>query len=146
MTEPGPRPAVPYGDFQLDIYLAGLSGTVPSLPMSFAELESRAAHALPPSVLSYVAGYALAILVAFGWLSAPTPQRVAYVESTLQQELATQQHITATVSCPAVTSFAPESTFNCTVTTQQGASLLFRVTMKDWSGGFTAQPVVSSTS
>jgi len=97
-------------------------------------------------VLSYVAGYALAILVAFGWLSAPTPQRVAYVESTLQQELATQQHITATVSCPAVTSFAPESTFNCTVTTQQGASLLFRVTMKDWSGGFTAQPVVSSTS
>src|ERR1700721_605676 len=56
MTEPGPRPAAPYGDLQLDIYLAGLSGTVPSLPMSFAELESRAAHALPPSVLSYVAG------------------------------------------------------------------------------------------
>ncbi len=45
-----------YGDFQLDIYLAGLSGTVPSLPVSFAELETRAAHALPPSVLSYVAG------------------------------------------------------------------------------------------
>src|SRR5258707_9033606 len=56
MTEPGPAPAAPYGDFQLDIYLAGLSGTVPSLPMSFAELESRAAHALPPSLLSYVAG------------------------------------------------------------------------------------------
>jgi lactate 2-monooxygenase len=56
MTEPGPRPAAPYGDLQLDIYLAGLSGTVPTLPMSFAELESRAAHALPPSVLSYVAG------------------------------------------------------------------------------------------
>jgi lactate 2-monooxygenase len=45
-----------YGDFQLEIYLAGLGGNVPSLPMSFAELESRAAHALPPSVLSYVAG------------------------------------------------------------------------------------------
>jgi hypothetical protein len=29
---------------------------VPSLPVSFAELESRAAHALPPSILSYVAG------------------------------------------------------------------------------------------
>ena len=56
MTEPGPGPLAPYGDFQLDIYVAGLSGTVPSLPMSFAELESRAAHALPPSVLSYVAG------------------------------------------------------------------------------------------
>jgi lactate 2-monooxygenase len=56
MTEPSPRPAAPYGDFQLEIYLAGLGGTVPALPVSFAELESRAAHALPPSVLSYVAG------------------------------------------------------------------------------------------
>src|ERR1700731_2662063 len=54
MTEPGPLS--PYADFQLDIYLAGLSGTVLDQPMSFAELESRAAHALPPSVLSYVAG------------------------------------------------------------------------------------------
>jgi isopentenyl diphosphate isomerase/L-lactate dehydrogenase-like FMN-dependent dehydrogenase len=56
MTGPAPRPAAPYGDFQLEIYLAGLGGTVPGLPVSFAELESRAAHALPPSVLSYVAG------------------------------------------------------------------------------------------
>jgi len=56
MTESSPRPAAPYGDFQLEIYLAGLGGTVPSLPVSFAELEARAAHALPPSVLSYVAG------------------------------------------------------------------------------------------
>jgi len=45
-----------YGDFQLEIYLGGLGGTVPSLPVSFAELEARAEHALPPSVLSYVAG------------------------------------------------------------------------------------------
>src|SRR6201996_962009 len=56
MTEPGPRPAAPYGDLQLDIYLAGLSGTGPSLPRPFAERESRAAPRLPPSVLSYVAG------------------------------------------------------------------------------------------
>ena len=97
-------------------------------------------------VLSYAGAYALAILVAFGWMSAVTPQRVAYVETTLQQELAAQQHVTATVSCPAVTSFAPGSTFTCTVTTQQGASLLFRVTVKDWSGGFSATPVVSSGS
>jgi lactate 2-monooxygenase len=55
MTDPNSRPPAPYGDFQLEIYLAGLSGTVPSLPVSFAELESRAAQALPPSVLSYVA-------------------------------------------------------------------------------------------
>ncbi len=45
-----------FGDFQLEIYLAGLGGTVPSLPVSYAELEARAQHALPPSVLSYVAG------------------------------------------------------------------------------------------
>jgi lactate 2-monooxygenase len=45
-----------YGDFQLEIYLGGLGGVVPNLPVSFAELEARAERALPPSVLSYVAG------------------------------------------------------------------------------------------
>jgi hypothetical protein len=45
-----------FGDFQLEIYLAGLQGVLPSFPMAFAELEARAAQALPPSVLSYVAG------------------------------------------------------------------------------------------
>jgi lactate 2-monooxygenase len=56
VSEPGPRPAAPYGDFQLEIYLAGLGGTVPSLPVSFAELEARAERALSPSVWSYAAG------------------------------------------------------------------------------------------
>ena len=46
----------PYGNYQIEIYFQGLTGTVPSLPMSFAELEARAAQALPPSVWSYVAG------------------------------------------------------------------------------------------
>jgi lactate 2-monooxygenase len=55
MTEPSPG-APAFGDFQNEIYFDGLRGIVPNLPMSFAELESRAAHALPPSVLSYVAG------------------------------------------------------------------------------------------
>ncbi|WP_020663984.1 lactate 2-monooxygenase [Amycolatopsis benzoatilytica] len=45
-----------FGDFQHEIYFAGLAGRVPDLPMAYAELESRAAQALPPSVLSYVAG------------------------------------------------------------------------------------------
>jgi lactate 2-monooxygenase len=45
-----------YGDFQLEIYLSGLGGTIPGLPVSFAELEARAECALSPSVLSYVAG------------------------------------------------------------------------------------------
>jgi lactate 2-monooxygenase len=45
-----------FGDYQLEIYGAGLRGVQPSYPMAFAELEARAAQALPPSVLSYVAG------------------------------------------------------------------------------------------
>jgi lactate 2-monooxygenase len=45
-----------FGDYQREIYLAGLQGVVPAFPMAYAELEARAAQALPPSVLSYVAG------------------------------------------------------------------------------------------
>ena len=46
----------PFGDYQLEIYLAGLQGTLPAFPMAYTELEARAAQALSPSVLSYVAG------------------------------------------------------------------------------------------
>ncbi|MDT8910696.1 alpha-hydroxy-acid oxidizing protein [Amycolatopsis sp. PS_44_ISF1] len=45
-----------FGDFQNEIYFAGLTGRLPALPMVYRELETRAAQALPPSVLSYVAG------------------------------------------------------------------------------------------
>ena len=45
-----------FGDYQNEIYLQGLAGMVPSLPMVFAELEAKAEKALPPSVWSYVAG------------------------------------------------------------------------------------------
>jgi len=45
-----------YGDYQLEIYLQGLGGVVPTQPMTFAELEERAQAAMPPSVWSYVAG------------------------------------------------------------------------------------------
>lgn len=45
-----------FGDFQLEIYLGGLSGVRPALPMTFAELEARAAKCLSPEILSYVAG------------------------------------------------------------------------------------------
>ena len=45
-----------YGDFQNEIYLAGLSGVVPKLPTDFSTLEARAAAALPPHVLNYVQG------------------------------------------------------------------------------------------
>ena len=45
-----------YGNYQLEIYFQGLSGVLPSLPMSFDELQSRAQQALSPSIWSYVAG------------------------------------------------------------------------------------------
>ncbi len=45
-----------FGDFQLEIYGAGLQGVLPRFPMAFAELEARAQQALAPSALSYVAG------------------------------------------------------------------------------------------
>lgn len=45
-----------HGDFQNEIYLAGLSGVVPKLPTDFTTLEARAAAAMPPHVLNYVQG------------------------------------------------------------------------------------------
>ncbi|HJT96192.1 MAG TPA: alpha-hydroxy-acid oxidizing protein [Mycobacterium sp.] len=45
-----------FADYQLEIYLQGLSGTVPSLPMSFAQLEAKAEAAMSASMWSYVAG------------------------------------------------------------------------------------------
>lgn len=45
-----------FGDYQFEIYLQGLAGVQPALPMTYAELEAKAAAALSPSVWSYVAG------------------------------------------------------------------------------------------
>ncbi len=45
-----------FGDYQYEIYLNGLQGVLPDLPMAFAGLEAGARAALPPSVWSYVAG------------------------------------------------------------------------------------------
>jgi lactate 2-monooxygenase len=56
MSEAAPGKTANFGDFQTEIYLAGLAGTVPTLPMDFAGLEARASRALPGTVLSYVAG------------------------------------------------------------------------------------------
>ena len=49
-------PAGPFGNFQNEIYLAGLGGVQPDFPMEYAGWEARAAQALPPSIVSYVAG------------------------------------------------------------------------------------------
>src|SRR3569623_1003514 len=45
-----------YGDFQNEIYGAGLRGIVPKLPVDFATLEQRAAAAMPPRGLYYNPG------------------------------------------------------------------------------------------
>ncbi|GMM92174.1 alpha-hydroxy-acid oxidizing protein [Qipengyuania sp. MTN3-11] len=45
-----------FGDFQNEIYGAGLSGTIPSFPVDFRTLEKRAEAALSPSILNYVQG------------------------------------------------------------------------------------------
>ncbi|WP_034262102.1 lactate 2-monooxygenase [Actinospica robiniae] len=45
-----------YGDYQLEVYLRGLTGVREDLPFTFAELEARAHATLPPDIVSYVAG------------------------------------------------------------------------------------------
>jgi lactate 2-monooxygenase len=45
-----------FGNYQNEIYFAGLMGVAPTFPMAFAELEAKAEAALPPSIWSYVAG------------------------------------------------------------------------------------------
>lgn len=45
-----------YGDYQNTLYLGGLNGVLPKIPVDFATLEQRAGAALPASVLNYVQG------------------------------------------------------------------------------------------
>ncbi|MCD3003108.1 lactate 2-monooxygenase, partial [Salmonella enterica subsp. enterica serovar Enteritidis] len=45
-----------HGDWQLGIYLDGLTGGRPELPMSYADLEARAEAMMPEDIWSYVAG------------------------------------------------------------------------------------------
>lgn len=45
-----------FGDYQNEIYTAGLTGRLPAYPVDFAGLEAAAAQQLPETVYSYVAG------------------------------------------------------------------------------------------
>ncbi|MFB1296824.1 lactate 2-monooxygenase [Mycobacterium sp. pW049] len=45
-----------FGNYQLEIYLQGLSGIMPTFPMDYASWEAKAEAAMAPSVWSYVAG------------------------------------------------------------------------------------------
>jgi lactate 2-monooxygenase len=50
------EPAVPFGNYQYEIYLEGLGGKAPELPTSYAELEERAREQLSAEAFGYVAG------------------------------------------------------------------------------------------
>ncbi|MFC4590153.1 alpha-hydroxy-acid oxidizing protein [Sphaerisporangium corydalis] len=49
-------PAYQYGDFQNEIYSAGINGIVPKYPFDYVSLERAGSEVLPWWVLSYVAG------------------------------------------------------------------------------------------
>ena len=53
MTDTNREGFVAFGDFQYEIYFGGLTGVLPTMPMSHDELEARAARALSPALLSY---------------------------------------------------------------------------------------------
>jgi L-lactate dehydrogenase (cytochrome) len=58
MTTPQPGSDVPLSMFQNEIYFRGLGGERPSLPMTYAELESAAEQVLSEEAFGYVAGAA----------------------------------------------------------------------------------------
>ncbi|MCP1968550.1 lactate 2-monooxygenase [Bradyrhizobium elkanii] len=45
-----------FGDYQTEIYVGGLGGKLPKLPVDFRELEARAHAAMNPGLVAYVAG------------------------------------------------------------------------------------------
>jgi hypothetical protein len=46
----------PFGDYQVDIYLAGMQGVLPKYPADFASLERRAQAAMPADLVNYIQG------------------------------------------------------------------------------------------
>jgi isopentenyl diphosphate isomerase/L-lactate dehydrogenase-like FMN-dependent dehydrogenase len=55
MSEPDAAPT-PFGNYQYEIYLQGLAGQLPELPVGWAELEQAAHDALDPGARGYVFG------------------------------------------------------------------------------------------
>lgn len=45
-----------FGDYQNELYLGALGGTLPAHPIAYDELESQALAALPPELKTYIAG------------------------------------------------------------------------------------------
>jgi hypothetical protein len=93
-------------------------------------------------LVTTAASAALLVVAAMTFLSAPTPDRVAQIQSSLQSQLAAKS-VTATVSCPTVTSLAPGSSFGCTIKTAT-SSLPIQVTITDWTGAFSIKSAPGS--
>ena len=49
-------PPAPFGNYQLEIYLRGLAGERPELPIEYEALEARARKAISPEAFDYAAG------------------------------------------------------------------------------------------
>jgi lactate 2-monooxygenase len=47
---------MPFAEYQNELYQQGQAGRQPAYPIKFADLEAKAAAAMPPKVLGYVAG------------------------------------------------------------------------------------------
>ncbi|MFN2590113.1 MAG: lactate 2-monooxygenase [Actinomycetota bacterium] len=58
MTERAPGPPSTFANYQYEVYLVGMGGTVPELPFSVAEMEALARERLSPGAFGYVAGSA----------------------------------------------------------------------------------------
>lgn len=50
------EPAVPFGNYQYEIYIRGLSDELPEIPIEYSELEAKSKDKLSPEAFAYVAG------------------------------------------------------------------------------------------
>jgi len=90
-AHPSVLQAQPFGNFQYEIYAAGLAGETPSLPLRADQLEERAREVVTPQAFGYVAGSAGAELTARANLEAFERWRIVprMLRDVSERELAT---------------------------------------------------------
>jgi lactate 2-monooxygenase len=146
---------VNHGDWQLGIYLEGLNGTRPDLPMSYAELERRAEQAMSPQIWSYVAGGAgdertqLANVEAFDRWGLMPRMLTGAAERNLSIEIFGQQFPTPLLLAPVGVIGLCEEAGHGDLTTAKAASqlgvpmiasTLSQDPMEDVAGALTGSP------
>lgn len=95
-----------YGDYQIELYLGALGGTLPAHPFDAAELERNALAALPPELRTYVAGGAgdettqRANVSAFADLALVPRMFRAHAERDLSVELFGRTHASPLLLAP----------------------------------------------